>query len=133
MCLKENVGCVIMVSEIMFIKLNVLVAVFVNVSWKTTFDFDEFNEFLEFLKIDYARSGDQLKVILSDSLPKELSHDIEYNYDPKTNTISCPKGIGVKENYDYLTSIMSPEYIKKFSDATHRFFNEKYHSKFPQM
>lgn len=133
MCLKENVGCVIMVSEIMFIKLNVLVAVFVNVSWKTTFDFDEFNEFLEFLKIDYARSGDQLKIILSDSLPKELSHDIEYNYDPKTNTISCPNGIGVKENYDYLTSIMSPEYIKKFSDATHRFFNEKYHRKFPQM
>lgn len=112
----------------MYIKINTLIAVYVYVSWKTSFSCEEFFDYQNFMQLEFYRKGNPLKILLSDSMPELYNKEIKYVYNQKDHIIHCPKGVGVEETTQYLKSTMDDKTIEEFSALTHKFFNEKYHN-----
>lgn len=107
----------------MFIKRNELIAVYVNVSWKTSFSIQEYLAFEEFIKKEYFKKGNRLIILLTDSCEDIFPSKIKFLINPKEGEIKCPQGIGVKEVYDYLSLIMNKVLFEELSDLTHQYFN----------
>ena len=110
----------------MYIKLNTLVAIYVHVSWQTSFSFKEFADYTQFMQTIYWRHGEPMRILLSDSLPKEYDEDIHYIFDSEKQVIRCPDGIGVKESYQYLQKVLPQSNIDELSKNTQRYFDNKY-------
>ena len=110
----------------MYIKLNTLVAIYVHVSWKTSFSFQEFADYKQYMQHIYLQHGDPMKILLSDNIPKEYNKEIDYIFDKENQIIKCPKGIGVKESYEYLQKVMSQSKIDELSKNTQKYFDYKY-------
>lgn len=113
----------------MYININTLIAVYINVSWKTTISYNEFLNYQSFLQLSFLNNGEQLKVLLKENLPEPYNKQIHYIFDNENKKISCPPNIGVKESYDFLKQTMNEETFNKFSDLTHQYFDCRYPQK----
>ena len=113
----------------MYININTLIAVYINVSWKTTISYNEFLNYQSFLQLSFLNNGEQLKVLQKENLPEPYSKQIHYIFDNENEKISCPPNIGVKESYDFLKQTMNEETFNKFSDLTQQYFDCRYPQK----
>lgn len=110
----------------MFIKRNDLVAIYIHVSWKTSFSFEEYYDYERFMQFEYLKKGDPMRILLSDGIPAVYNKEIHYIYDNEQQMIKCPDGIGVKESYEHLRECMSQNMIDDLSECTHQYFDYKY-------
>ncbi len=117
----------------MFIKKNDLVAIYVHVSWKTSFSYEEYCEYEKFMQFEYFKKGDPMRILLTDSTPSIFNKEIHYIYDKEKQIIKCPEGIGVKESYKHLQECMSQSMLDELSKLTQKYFDYKYPKEEMQM
>lgn len=110
----------------MYININTLIAVYINVSWKTSISYGEFSEYQRFLQFMFLKKGDPLKILLTENNIDLTNKQIHYIFDNNNEKIRCPENISVKESHDYLRKTLSDETFDELSNYSHKYFDYKY-------